>query len=79
MSKQKHPREDLPPPDPLPPQPPAYEYDYLELHTSSSKDDLLTAMNLKGSAGWRLVWALADGGFYRIWFEREQVKERNNE
>lgn len=61
------PRAEIPPPPVA-----GFEYDYIELNATISKDDIIKALNDMGDQGWRFMEITEQGGLYRIWFVRDK-------
>jgi len=51
---------------------PGYEYDYIELSATISKDEIIQSLNDMGDKGWQFMEITEGGGLYRIWFSREK-------
>ena len=63
----RKPRGEIPAPIPE-----VYEYDYIELSATISKDEIIKSLNDMGDKGWRFMEITEQGGLYRIWFVREK-------
>ena len=48
-----------------------YEYDYQDHSSSLSKQEIVSALNLYGAAGWRAIGVTQIGDIYRVWLLRE--------
>jgi len=58
----------------LPPPPVAsgtFEYEYIELPSNATRDDVLNALNTAGAEGWQVVGFSSAGGFHRILMVRQ--------
>lgn len=72
MVKKSKPKPKAKPvPRPKPELVPGYEYTYIEVGTSLTKDEIVIEVNRMGAQGWKFVQAEHAGGMYRIWLERE--------
>jgi len=50
---------------------PVIEYEYFELPSNASRDEILNVINAQGAEGWQVVGFSSTGGFHRVLMARE--------
>jgi len=51
--------------------PPTYQYNFLELTTDTSNEEMTTQLNALGANGWKVVAASATEEFYIVYLMKE--------